>query len=433
MIKSRWRSRKNIETIDYLKFKEQVGINITSYPDVLSQVEMISLTIADLCIIRSLQEEVKNHLNEIVDNFYTALENEPSLIKIITDNSSVERLKKTLHRHMFDMFSGSINDAYIKQRYAIAHVHVRIGLQPKWYMSAFQDLLQSLIIHVLSNIKDIDQYQKNILAVTKIFNLEQQIVLEAYELEHEKIRQENLEEKETIKLQVNHNAEELAAISLETSSSTQLMANKVCEIQGFTQKGSEIAIQAESKSNQGVELLQGLEKRLVKTQEQMIIIAKDMEQLSKTSKEIERIVTIITTIAEQTNLLALNAAIEAARAGENGKGFAVVAGEVRKLSENTKDSVSEVVKLVSGIAHFTDVMNTSISLVSGEITEGTKQGKETGLFFSDIAKAMLSVKQQNIKITKEMTELNAIFDEINAAFTTVAVSSDQLTELTTNL
>lgn len=165
----------------------------------------------------------------------------------------------------------------------------------------------------------------------------------------------------------------------------------------------------------------------------MTIISKDMEQLSNTSKEIERIVTIITSIAEQTHLLALNAAIEAARAGENGKGFAVVAGEVRKLSENTKDSVSEVVKLVNGIAHFTNVMNTSISMVSGEITQGTKQGKETGIFFTDIAKAMFSVKEQNIKITKEMTELNDIFDEINEAFNQVAVSSDQLTQLTMNL
>lgn len=94
-------------------------------------------------------------------------------------------------------------------------------------MSAFQDLLQSLIIHVISNIKNIEQFQDNILAVTKIFNLEQQIVLEAYELENEKIRQKNLAEKETIKLQVNHNAGELAAISQETSSATQLMANKV--------------------------------------------------------------------------------------------------------------------------------------------------------------------------------------------------------------
>jgi heme-based aerotactic transducer len=278
---------------------------------------MIHLTIEDLCIICSLQEQVREHLTQIVGNFYENLENEPSLMKIIKDNGSVDRLKETLHRHMFEMFSGTIDDAYIKQRYIIAQVqHLRIGLQPKWYMSAFQDLLQSLIIHVISNIKNIEQYQDNILAVTKIFNLEQQIVLEAYELENEKIRQKNIAEKETIKLQVNHNAEELAAISQKTSSATQLMANKVGEIHVFTQKGSKIAIHAEGKSNEGVELLQGLEKRLVKTQEQMMIISKDMEQLSNTSMEIERIVTIIISIAEQTNLLALNAAIEAARAGE---------------------------------------------------------------------------------------------------------------------
>lgn len=432
-MKSLWRNKQKIDSIDYLQFKEQVGINIREYPSILTQVEMIHLTIGDLCIIRSLQDEVKEHLTQIVENFYKNLENESSLLKIISANSSIDRLKKTLHRHMFEMFSGTIDDAYIKQRYVIAQVHVRIGLQPKWYMSAFQDLLQSIIIHVMANIKNIEQYQDNILAVTKIFNLEQQIVLEAYELENEKIRQQSLEEKETIKLQVNQNAEELAAISEETSSATQLMANKVIEIHDFTQKGSEIAIHAEGKSNEGVEMLHGLEKRLIKTQDQMTIISKDMEQLSNTSKEIERIVTIITSIAEQTNLLALNAAIEAARAGDNGKGFAVVAGEVRKLSENTKQSVSEVVKLVSGIAHFTNVMNTSISMVSGEITKGTKQGKETGIFFTDIAKAMLSVKEQNIKITKEMTELNDIFDEINEAFNQVAVSSDQLTQMTMNL
>ncbi|MFD6207785.1 protoglobin domain-containing protein [Peribacillus sp. NPDC060253] len=432
-MKSIWRNKKNIDLIDYMQFKEQVGINIMDYPSVLFQVDMIHLTIGDLCIIRSLQDKVKEHLTQIVDNFYKNLENESSLMKIISDNSSVDRLKKKLHRHMFEMFSGNINDAYIKQRYVIAHGHVRIELQPKWYMSAFQDLLQSIIIYVISNIKDIEQYQNHILAVTKIFNLEQQIVLEAYELENERIRQKNLEEKETIKLQVNHNAEELAAISHETSSATQLMANKVVEIHDFTQKGSEIAIVAEGKSIEGVKLLQGLEQRLVKTQEQMTIISKDMEQLAKTSKEIERIVTIITSIADQTNLLALNAAIEAARAGENGKGFAVVAGEVRKLSENTKESVSEVVKLVSGIAHFTNVMNSSISVVSGEITKGTQQGKETGIFFTDIAHAMLSVKEQNINITKEMTELNDIFDEINEAFNQVAISSDQLTQTTMNL
>ncbi len=71
-------------------------------------------------------------------------------------------------------------------------------------------------------------------------------------------------------------------------------------------------------------------------------ITENIEQLTGMSKEMESIMNVVTTIANQTNLLALNAAIEAARAGEAGKGFNIVANEVRKLSIQTKDSVTSV-------------------------------------------------------------------------------------------
>lgn len=79
-----------------------------------------------------------------------------------------------------------------------------------------------------------------------------------------------------------------------------------------------------------------------------------VEELGRSSREIDEVIRTITGIAEQTNLLALNATIEAARAGDAGKGFAVVAGEVKDLAAETSRATEDITNRISKIQEDTN-------------------------------------------------------------------------------
>lgn len=67
----------------------------------------------------------------------------------------------------------------------IAFVHAKVGLEPKWYKSAFQDLLNGFFSIVQQTHFNHEEQLKIINAIGKIINFEQQIVLEAYEKRHQ--------------------------------------------------------------------------------------------------------------------------------------------------------------------------------------------------------------------------------------------------------
>jgi methyl-accepting chemotaxis protein len=64
-------------------------------------------------------------------------------------------------------------------------------------------------------------------------------------------------------------------------------------------------------------------------------------------KSTDDILRFIYEISANSNLLGLNAAIEAARAGEQGRGFSVVAQEIRKMADNSVDSVKRITASLS--------------------------------------------------------------------------------------
>jgi Methyl-accepting chemotaxis protein len=93
-----------------------------------------------------------------------------------------------------------------------------------------------------------------------------------------------------------------------------------------------------------------------------------IQEVSDLSLKIKEVLVFIKQIADETKMLGLNASIEAARAGEIGRGFGVVAEEIRKLSDESKNTVAQIRTLTDSIDYKVEetVKNSQITLDSSQ-------------------------------------------------------------------
>ena len=309
----------------------------------LKQIQYIGIMDDDLALLHLHQGLFQSIVDEVVDRFYDHVEKVPHLMSIISKWSNIERLKETQREYWLSLADGKIDEPFIEHRLFVGQVHSRIGLSSDYYLGTYITYLD-IAVDILKH-SGIDDWYPIVHALSKMFNLDSQLVLEAYQKK----------EKE----QINELADEQTQVLTVVSRIAQNLTGMIAELRENTDNIADSARTTASSQEHTEELVQQLGDEI-----------KHIEQMSGTIRE----------LSDQTHLLGLNAAIEAAHAQEAGRGFQIVAQEVRKLASNSKQAQEQIQRKVLDIARMLNSVQSETAATTASAQQQAFSSEELASF-----------------------------------------------------
>lgn len=207
------------------------------------------------------------------------------------------------------------------------------------------------------------------------------------------------------------------------------------------------AAQVQKASEQGTVYMSELITKTNATEEMTRSMIEKVDKLKESTRSIRKILDVLNNMTKQTNILSLNATIEAARAGAAGKGFMVVADEIRKLADQSKQSIDVVAQITETIQSEIDetvgVLSTAYPIFQEQISSVKEadtifkqvQGNMTG-FIDKLSEVSESIHQlgdsQNV-LSEAMSNVSAVAQQSSATSEEVASLSSEQSNISDSL
>src|SRR4051794_15161147 len=140
---------------------------------------------------------------------------------------------------------------------------------------------------------------------------------------------------------------------------TRLLTDQA-RVSDSTDEARLLSEQAKAKLEAGREAIEGTIDGFKGLTELVMQLGERMAGFASAMNQVQTVSSTIETIARKTNMLALNATIEAARAGDAGRSFAVVAAEVKKLAHDTRAATSQIASTIGELTREAGAVTTEI-------------------------------------------------------------------------
>lgn len=226
--------------------------------------------------------------------------------------------------------------------------------------------------------------------------------------------------------QVNGGAEQLASASQSIAQGASEQASAIDQIGASIDEIAEQNRQNADKAKYASEMVDVAKQHAEDGNQSMHQLVSAMEDISRSSASISKIIKVIDDIAFQTNILALNAAVEAARAGNAGKGFAVVAEEVRNLAAKSAEAAKNTSALIEDSVSKVQAGMGFVDQTAASLTNIVQANAKSAQLVQDITAASQQQTEGIEQISNAVNQVAQVVQAASAAAEQTASVSQQL-------
>jgi diguanylate cyclase (GGDEF)-like protein/PAS domain S-box-containing protein len=122
--------------------------------EIAQRQSFLSMDERDAALLGELHGVLAGRREHLIEVFYDHLQKFPEIRPLLGDEAKLARMKQAQMNYFSQLTEGRYDRAYVENRLHIGVVHQRVGLTPKWYMSAYCKYLGEVMPLVLEHHAD---------------------------------------------------------------------------------------------------------------------------------------------------------------------------------------------------------------------------------------------------------------------------------------
>lgn len=142
--------------------------------------EYLGFSEEDRLTLLSLKDIISENIEEVVEEFYKKILPFGEMDRVIGDAGTLRRLKNHQRNYILNLFDGQYDEEYVHSRLRVGVVHKRIGVHPKFYVSAVYNLSSILRSIVIANTSNCSVCETHLSAIEKIIMFDLSLAFDTY-------------------------------------------------------------------------------------------------------------------------------------------------------------------------------------------------------------------------------------------------------------